>query len=219
MNLLSEILVHLPVKDVLRNKCVCKAWKSLICEPQFCYKHTLGLCRKYKHNPNPYPSGIFRQGYPSTLLQRYPPPPTLLQRTDITLFTHNSSSFTCCIHDCEIRHCEIQQSCNGLLLWIGKGFQQLTNFFKEADGDGNGNQLTTTTKMKMSVYLSATGSWSKLDPSFPNNINNYSCNGVYCNGAIHWYALGENSLHFDIDSLGFKTLPTSHIPSHELEVV
>ncbi|MED6168898.1 hypothetical protein PIB30_015957 [Stylosanthes scabra] len=42
--------------------------------------------------------------------------------------------------------------------------------------------------MKMSVYSSATESWSKVDllPSFPNNNLDY---GVYCNGAIHWYAL------------------------------
>ncbi|MED6211600.1 hypothetical protein PIB30_075321 [Stylosanthes scabra] len=229
MDLLSEILVHLPVKDVLRSKGVCKAWKSLICEPQFCYKHTLGLCLKHKRNPNPYPSGIFRQ-----VFQRYPPPATLLRRIDITLFTHNSSSFTRRIHDCEIRHCEIQQSCNDQ---FGHEFHPISSkpflvfepwksphykiiFFSKVDGDGNGNQLTTTTKMKMSVYSSATGSWSKLDllPSFPNNIN-YIFDGVYCNGAIHWHALGENSVHFDIDSICLKTLPTSHIPSHELEVV
>ncbi|MED6211597.1 hypothetical protein PIB30_075318 [Stylosanthes scabra] len=77
--------------------------------------------------------------------------------------------------------------------------------------------------MNMSVYLSATGSWSKLDllPSFPNKID-YNCDCVYCNGAIHWYALGKNSVHFDIDSLCLKTLPTLQLPalsSDELEVV
>ncbi|MED6128971.1 hypothetical protein PIB30_103242, partial [Stylosanthes scabra] len=226
--------------------------------------HTLGLCRKHKHDPNPYPSGILHQGYPSTLFQRYSPT-FILKRTDITLFTNNSSSFTRLSHDYytnhELRHCEIQQSCNGLLLWKStsaanallqrcrfyvsnqttgryvaidqfghKSHEKFSKpflafepwksphykiiFFFKVDEDGN----KLTTKMKMSVYSSATGSWTKLDllPSFPNNID-YSCDGVYCNGAIHWYALGENSVHFDIDRLCLKTLPTS--PSHQLEVV
>ncbi|MED6112567.1 hypothetical protein PIB30_062820 [Stylosanthes scabra] len=59
-DLLTEILLRLPVKDLLRCKCVCKKWKSFISNPQFCYRHTLTLCRKHKHNPYPYlyPSGI-----------------------------------------------------------------------------------------------------------------------------------------------------------------
>ncbi|MED6124430.1 hypothetical protein PIB30_058817 [Stylosanthes scabra] len=57
-DLLTEILLRLPVKDLLRCKCVCKKWKSFISDPQFCYRHTLILCRKHKHNPYLYPSGI-----------------------------------------------------------------------------------------------------------------------------------------------------------------
>ncbi|MED6187102.1 hypothetical protein PIB30_073160 [Stylosanthes scabra] len=62
-----------------------------------------------------------------------------------------------------------------------------------------------------------TGSWSKHDvvPSLPNDIKILKNDGVYCNGAIHWYVLRGTdtiraplSLYFDIDRLCLKSLPT-----------
>ncbi|MED6124427.1 hypothetical protein PIB30_058814 [Stylosanthes scabra] len=78
------------------------------------------------------------------------------------------------------------------------------------------SKLVGATKMKVSVYSSETGSWSKHDavPSFPNDIEILKNDGVYCNGAIHWYVLPGNytilaslSVYFDIDRLCFKNLP------------
>ncbi|MED6145570.1 hypothetical protein PIB30_026429 [Stylosanthes scabra] len=268
----------LVVKDVLRSKCVCKNWKSLICEPQFCYEHTLRLCRKYKQNPNPnpypYPSGILLQRYIGSLLPK---------KADIIPFTNNNSNSNkrfAHLHHAynkldELRHYQIQQSCNGLLLWqstpqfvlyppydagtkevlhqgcsfyvsnpttghyvpidqFGHEFHRIFSrpflvfepwksphykiiFFTKVEGD----RKKLTTKMKMSVYSSATKSWSRVDllPSFPNSNLDY---GVYCNGAIHWYAVGKYSMYFDIDRLCLKNLPTLELPGArmiDLEVV
>ncbi|KAL4357822.1 hypothetical protein AHAS_Ahas09G0225100 [Arachis hypogaea] len=261
IDLLTVILLLLSVKDLLRSKCVCKKWKSLISEDQFCYQHTLGLCRKYKHIPNPYPSGILRQTLDSCLFNK---------RAKISPFTNNSNSrFTYLHADNKLdkaRHYKIEQSCNGLLLWrstpgdltsltYDAGTKVITQggsfyvsnpstghyvridkfgyefhpkfsnpflvfepwksphykiiFFTKLDGDRN----KPTTKMEMSVYSSETGSWSKVDflTSFPNDIY-YFDNGVYCNGAVHWFAIGKSSVYLDVDLLCVKNLPTLPLP-------
>ncbi|KAF1877663.1 hypothetical protein Lal_00040381 [Lupinus albus] len=41
--LVHEILLRLPVKSLLRFKCVSKQWLALISEPNFCHSHTLRL--------------------------------------------------------------------------------------------------------------------------------------------------------------------------------
>ncbi|MED6222485.1 hypothetical protein PIB30_064901 [Stylosanthes scabra] len=115
-DLLTEILLRLPVKDLLRCKGVCKQWKCLISETQFCYRHTLGLCRKHKHKHNPflYSSGI--------ILSPCPCRPSLrtLEKVHIIPFSRNN--------DNRIIHLDVHnkfdeqlensflRSCNGLLL-------------------------------------------------------------------------------------------------------
>ena len=39
LELIREILLRLPVRSVLRFKCVCKSWLSLISDPQFAISH------------------------------------------------------------------------------------------------------------------------------------------------------------------------------------
>ncbi|MED6221957.1 hypothetical protein PIB30_059762 [Stylosanthes scabra] len=108
-DLLTEILLRLPVKDLLRCKCVCQKWKSLISEPQFCYRHTLGLCPK--HNPDLYPSGIMVR-----------PSSRTLEKVHIIPFTNNTKkrfNQHLDVHnklDGQLRY-YVLGSCNGLLLW------------------------------------------------------------------------------------------------------
>ncbi|XP_004305934.1 PREDICTED: F-box protein At5g07610-like [Fragaria vesca subsp. vesca] len=49
---LTEILVRVPAKPLVRFKCVSKHWLSLISDPKFCHRHTL-------QNPNPPVSAVF----------------------------------------------------------------------------------------------------------------------------------------------------------------
>ncbi|MED6124431.1 hypothetical protein PIB30_058818 [Stylosanthes scabra] len=114
-DLLTEILVRLPVKALLRCKCVCKKWKSLISDPQFGYRNTLGLCRNPKHNPYLNPSGIMVR--PSNLA---------LQKVNIIPFSNNNTknrlNHRLDLHNNKLdRHGELGyyflRSCNGLFLW------------------------------------------------------------------------------------------------------
>ncbi|MED6166605.1 hypothetical protein PIB30_110969, partial [Stylosanthes scabra] len=110
-NLLTEILVRLPVKDLLRCKLVCQKWKSLISEPQFCYWHSLVLCHNPKHNPDLYPSGIMVR-----------PSSRSLEKVHIIPFTNNTKkrfNYRLDVHnklDEQLRYYFLR-SCNGLLLW------------------------------------------------------------------------------------------------------
>ncbi|MED6149174.1 hypothetical protein PIB30_059923 [Stylosanthes scabra] len=256
-DLLAEILLRLTVKDLLRCKCVCKKWKSFISKPQFCYQHTLGLCRKHKHSPYLYPSGIIVRPI------SWRPSSRTLEKVHIIPFSNNS--------DNRFSHLDVHnkldeqpdnyflQSCNGLLLWksspkefgVQQGSFYISNlttgdcirinhfghhdasfsrhylafepwksphykviFFDKVVGDREDEH---TRKIKVCVYSSEMGSWSKHDLllSVLNDINEIilSYHGVYCNGAIHWYFLRENSVYFDIDGLCFKDLPTLPLPS------
>ncbi|MED6124432.1 hypothetical protein PIB30_058819 [Stylosanthes scabra] len=260
-DLLTEILLRLPVKDLLRCKGVCKKWKSLTSEPQFRYRHTLGLCRKHKHNPFLYSSGI--------ILSPCPCRPSLrtLEKVHIIPFSNNSDNriIPLDVHNKFDEQLEnsFLRSCNGLLLWksspkefgVKQGSFYVSNlttgdcvridrfghhdaslsklylafepwksphykviFFDKVVGN-NREDYELTTKIKVCVYSSETGSWSKHDVlvSFPNNdINNIiEYDGVYCNGAIHWYFLRENSVYFDIGGLCFKDLPTLPLTSSQ----
>ncbi|PRQ54160.1 putative F-box domain-containing protein [Rosa chinensis] len=49
---LTEILVRVPAKPLVRFKCVSKHWLSLISDPKFCHRHTL-------QNPNTPVSAVF----------------------------------------------------------------------------------------------------------------------------------------------------------------
>ncbi|KAL6139493.1 hypothetical protein ACLB2K_057797 [Fragaria x ananassa] len=54
--LLTEILVRVPARPLVRFKCVSKHWLSLISDPRFCRLHTL-------QNPNPPISAVFPDTY------------------------------------------------------------------------------------------------------------------------------------------------------------
>ena len=51
-DILTEILLRLPIRSLLRSKCVSKDWRSLISDPRFV------KLRKTTHNS---PSGVFLQ--------------------------------------------------------------------------------------------------------------------------------------------------------------
>ncbi|MED6132139.1 hypothetical protein PIB30_016561 [Stylosanthes scabra] len=113
-DLLTQILLRLPVKDSLRSKCVCKKWLSLISEPKFCYQHTLRLCRKNNADTNPclYPSGMLFQESVECLRNKkgYVVPFTDNSNNRfIHLNVHTNFEGTLNYH--------LLQSCNGLQLW------------------------------------------------------------------------------------------------------
>ncbi|CAL0299195.1 unnamed protein product [Lupinus luteus] len=97
--LVSEILLRLPVKSLLRFKCVSKQWFALISEPKFCHSHTLRLYR----NSRVFPSAILLSAHNSRTCQIIP-----LKTNKITGSSNR--------HEVEVPKGTVIQSCNGLLL-------------------------------------------------------------------------------------------------------
>ncbi|XVF77331.1 hypothetical protein PTKIN_Ptkin14bG0034400 [Pterospermum kingtungense] len=95
-DLLTEILFRLPVKSLLKSKCVSKTWLSLISEPQFAAKHT------HLH-VNIAPSGLYFYGSPFGFLDF---------DTNQNMLKVPSLSFL------NVSGIEILQSCHGLLLLL-----------------------------------------------------------------------------------------------------
>ncbi|MED6200524.1 hypothetical protein PIB30_085985, partial [Stylosanthes scabra] len=268
IDLLTTIFLLLPVKDLLLIKRVCKKWRYLISDPHFCYRHTLGLCRRQKHNTYYlYSSGFLSQMSNAFVYAKKDNNSLILQKVLIIPVTNyvRERFIPLDVPDDRQLYYYFIRSCNGLLLWRssrkefawlplqgcsfyisnpttghcvridGFGFDFTASFsipylafdpwksphykvifFNKVDGDGEKDELAST-NMKVSVYSSETDSWSKHDvvPSFPNDIKILKNDGVYCNGAIHWYVLPHGnysirpslSVYFDIDRLCFKNLP------------
>ncbi|KAL2232795.1 F-box protein At5g07610-like [Sesamum indicum] len=106
-DLLTEILLRLPTKSLLRFKCVSIQWLNLISSPYFARNHSL-------QNPNPSTSGLFLYQYPSLLYLTLAVEPNVTSRPSfgpvpildflrITPFASNLTIFS---------------SCNGLLLCL-----------------------------------------------------------------------------------------------------
>ncbi|KAL3650383.1 hypothetical protein CASFOL_006786 [Castilleja foliolosa] len=190
-DLLTEILIRLPLKSLFCFKQVSKHWQSLISDPGF------GLRR----NCISKPVGMFF--------------PLCMNKTIFSRFAYVSlsdkKSKTRVIE--ELDGVKIKNSCNGLLLCYNK-----TNYFvynpttnKSStfpDSELRSNVLGMSLafdparsrhykvvrvrgwfvvdifEYRFEVYSSETGCWRKPDGLFRSRVNfNY---GVYWNGAIHW---------------------------------
>ncbi|KAK6269555.1 hypothetical protein POUND7_006660 [Theobroma cacao] len=95
-DLLTEILLRLPVKSVFKSKCVSKRWVSLISDPQFAVKHI-------RLHVNLGPSGLYFYGSPFGFLN-FDKDQNMLKVPSLSFL--NASGI------------EILQSCNGLLLLL-----------------------------------------------------------------------------------------------------
>ncbi|KAL1331617.1 hypothetical protein AAHE18_12G199100 [Arachis hypogaea] len=108
MDLLTEILLRLPVKQVIQCKCVCKKWLSIISNPKFRYSHTCHLYGKYNIPP---PTALLVQNFGDTKAKR---------ASIVPFHTNNNNANKIFFHlDPDRRKymsSTIIHSCNGLLL-------------------------------------------------------------------------------------------------------
>ncbi|KAL6139473.1 hypothetical protein ACLB2K_057777 [Fragaria x ananassa] len=99
--LLTEILVRVPARPLVRFKCVSQHWLSLISDPKFCHRHTL-------RNPNTPISAVFP--YRSTKCGFIPIP-----LDDHLEFGSPFNPLNIFEHEYD-EHIKVIQSCSGLLL-------------------------------------------------------------------------------------------------------
>ncbi|KAK7380788.1 hypothetical protein VNO78_33307 [Psophocarpus tetragonolobus] len=69
------------------------------------------------------------------------------------------------------------------------------------------NLIASCTIYEISIYSSETASWGNPF-SYCNTTPTIEIDhGVYCNGALHWYSVAQESFYFDIKNQSFKMYP------------
>ncbi|KAK9051325.1 hypothetical protein SSX86_027952 [Deinandra increscens subsp. villosa] len=217
-DLLTEILLRLPVTSIIRFKSVSKHWRWLLSHRRF----TL-LYDNLSKSPGLFVRGIY---IPFDVENQSTPP-----------FRTLGFYF-------DPRGIKIIQSCNGLLLCcsnLGQEcarkysvFNPTTKQFAMIPSVPGGQNVRRTIRFmclafhptdcvhfklvcirsvvpngklfQIQVYSSDTGKWKISCESFSNSMT-YRHSGVYWNGAIHWSPSCHNPLYFKIEGERLHTLP------------
>ncbi|XVE90265.1 hypothetical protein DITRI_Ditri20bG0065000 [Diplodiscus trichospermus] len=224
-DLLTEILLRLPTKSLIKFKCVSKQWLSIISNPDFCLSHTL------HHQCNGFLS-------PTALLLKgdcFTPPSEF---SIVPLKHYSKVPFFYYILDSDIR---ILQSCNGLLLCESnrpnyficnpttKNFRRiycprnsyynsLSKFSVSLAFDPLKSpdykiiciweSYREPSKFNLDIYSSKTGFWDVSITTFEVDDESIDLkDGVFCNGRIHWCGYGNEMLYFDVENECLETMP------------
>lgn len=218
--ILLEILSRLPVKSLLKFRCVCKSWFSLISDPYF-VKKQLNLSTQSTHFTH------HKIILSATTAEFH------LKSCSVTSLFDNPSTSTIC-EDLnypvknKFRHDGIVGSCNGLLcfaikgdcvlLWnpsirvskkspplgnnwrpgcftaFGLGYDHVADDYKVVAVFCDPNEFFSESKVK--VYSMATNSWRKIQ-DFPHGVSPYQNSGKFVSGTLNWaasYSVGSTSL-------------------------
>ncbi|KAK7266878.1 hypothetical protein RIF29_19539 [Crotalaria pallida] len=233
LDILNEILLRLPVKSLMRFKCVSKQWLAHITSPCFCKSHTLCLYQ----TPHPFPSALlvnpFGPKYPPCLIM----PST---SCDTVPFTPMVTNF----HFLNVPSITLRQSCNGLLLIKGHipnlyfVCNPITEQFvaltlpspKDPTHDAFYLHLAFNPlrsphykvilirfndskhyEFDINIYSSKTRCWSDFGVCLREKVWQLTNDSVvYCNGVIYWHSYFDKSLCFDVENQCFKTFPMPH---------
>ncbi|XP_031407342.1 F-box protein CPR1-like [Punica granatum] len=214
--ILIDILSRLPVKSLLRSKCVCKQWRSLISDPEFA---ELQLGRSKEHNPNACRRVLWLNNP--------------IRSIDCESLSCSNEGTT--VRD--IKHpsivsslesfIEIVGSCNGLvcllvdfksfILWnpttgacnelpspssdisgreyfYGFGYDSSTNHYKLFKGSSACYGFLSDNTI-VEIYSCKTNSWRRMKYEF---IPYVTSRGLFLNGSLHWLVGRDCS---DLDSM------------------
>ncbi|PWA45136.1 F-box family protein [Artemisia annua] len=225
--LLTEILLRLPVTSVLRFKSVSKHWLSLLS-----HRHFTKLYDKNSNSPGLFVRGLY---VPFDVENKRTPP---IRKLDFVY---------------DLKGLRIVQSCNGLLLCCSDlGHQRARKYYvfnpttkqfaiipsvpggtdvrktirfmglaynkedcvhykvlciRRAKSNGVWFQNGDQDLFQIQIYSSDTGKWKILNDSFSTDYYTSFYSGVYWNGAIHWAPSCLDPLYFKLDVEHLEKLP------------
>uniref|UniRef100_A0A2N9GCW1 Uncharacterized protein n=1 Tax=Fagus sylvatica TaxID=28930 RepID=A0A2N9GCW1_FAGSY len=222
-DLVAQILIRVPVKPLLRFKCVSKQWLSLISDSHFCHRH-------HHHTSL---STIFLRRTPS-LFQFIP-----LHHTH----HHTTPPFTSLSFINHNEKIKILQSCNGLFLCRSqiqnrdfsyyvcnpttKHFSTLPPITTNGPISIFGVNLAFEPSKspyyqvicvrssdvslyyyQIEIYSSKTRAWNPCGSPFVAPFDMVFDNGVFWNGAFHWLSPTGSALYFDIHNECLGKMPS-----------
>lgn len=237
-DVLIDILLRLPIRSLLRSKCVSKHWRSLISD------HRFSLLRN--PNPNP-PSGLFLQriGNVNVPTSEYdfvpfdpennvkPPFKTLNfngnESKSGIMILHSSNGLMLC-HSLHEDFCEISKqivynamyyvynpTINQVItlpkLWFLRRPRGMTLVFDPLKSPHYRvvcvhGYMWSDHLFSIEIYSSETGSWKMSGKPFPNQIETEFMGGVHWNDAVHWINKKGFIFYLKIDEDRLDQIPT-----------
>ncbi|MCD9558660.1 hypothetical protein HAX54_016188 [Datura stramonium] len=235
-DLLTEILLHLPARSLLRLQLVSKQWLSIISSPLFRRLHTRRNARSFASTV-----GFFLCCNPTFNFLS-------LRGEDVSAMSMMNERFSSIRDGKIIRH---MNSCNGLFcldfklsdgkrefyiynLTTGKyrliplpdiidepHLVKTMNLAFDPEKTENYDIVciwlsVSENQLRFAVYSSGTGVWR-------HSTECYDCNkcgevdlccyyGVFWNGAVHWVSQTGRFLCFQVGNCSFRSIPTTTIP-------
>ncbi|XP_028774133.1 F-box/kelch-repeat protein At3g06240-like [Neltuma alba] len=228
-DLMEEIMVRLPVKSLLRFKCVAKSWYALITDPSFISKH---LERSNSISKNLHLKLIFQlfsQYLPVTIsLISNIEQPRVIRNLELPCSTNdlkwilvygqcNGIFFLCGDYEGDVR-CSIlwnpatkevkaiptsQRQPKGINPTnFGFGFDPITKDYKVVRFPIC--PVEKNDQPLVEVYNLSTNSWRKIDADVSFFEFPYSYRGPYLNGAYHWLCRDLDEINKFIVSFDFS---------------
>lgn len=225
-DLITQILLHLPVSSLVRFKSVCKSWFSIITDPQFERNH---YPRNRNSSPVSYSLFLYRCEYKS-------PETALILSLSRHIGRRKRRLKKYYVSD-GIGLIEMVQSCNGLqLLRVGSETEQYysvhnwtTGRSKKISSTGNKSlsfcylafeplrslnykvvrfeKLSYLPQIRFDIYSSETGEWETSNITDKLLWRRDVKEGVYWNGGIHWFDNYKWECHrFDVEARNFTLI-------------
>ncbi|XP_051121267.1 F-box protein At5g07610-like [Andrographis paniculata] len=239
-DLIALVLLRLPLKPLVRFKCVSKQWLSMISDPFFTRRKNAELCG------NASGLYVFRRNF----LHFKPEYDVVPLNEDVV--NSSSPAVARTLSSDENQPIKILQSCNGLLCCRNGGLKDgkysyyvcnpttrrcvrlpdpLNRAFTVNDGSESVYAVnlafdprksphfkavcvyfceTVKYRFVMDMYSSETGIWKRVGDPLSGEINFHI--GVFWNGAINWFSLCGDGLYFNLEEERFGKLPMPPIP-------
>lgn len=236
LEMVEEILLRLPVKSLMRFKCVCSSWRSLISETLFTLKHALILEASKATTCKKSPYGVITAS-------------RFHLKTCCVHSLYNESAVNVAEHDGELigrDYYQVVGTCNGLVcfhvdynkslyLWnptiklharlsgsdletsdefvtYGFGYDESEDDYKVVALLQQRHQMKTEAK----IYSTRQRLWRRSSSTcFPSGVvvADKSRSGIYINGTLNWAATHSSSssfstiISYDMSRDVFKELP------------
>nr|XP_043629712.1 F-box/kelch-repeat protein At3g06240-like [Erigeron canadensis] len=216
-DIIEQILARSDVDDLMRYKCICKSWLSLISNPVFIKKHLSLSHRKDRNNNLSRRIAMFWLPFGC-----FSPLHKLSVNNPNYILTVGSVNGLVCLITPDVKHIFIDNPsirnvikqhlpqhivCDVSVLCAGFGYDSLTDDYKVILGSEMKNDDNSFCICFNLLSLKA-NVWKVIQL---HHYKSYSKFGVFCNGALHWFMKDCNNkaviVSFDLSKEEFKETP------------